>query len=299
MKKYILGIGSANIDLQGFCEEKPLLKDSNKGEYNISVGGVCRNILEVISRLKMKTFLITALTNDYYSEILKDNLNDLKIDYSYSKIVKTNSPIYLAIMDNLGDMHIAFNDMKAIEEIDPSVLKNNKDLIDGAGSIVIDTNLNEELLEYIANKKYSDKVFIDPVSMGKCKKIKKIFNKFYCLKLNYYEGRYLSNLEDEKEMIEYFLSKGNKKVVITLGNKGSIFGDKSGIYTLDAIKTKVKSATGAGDSYMGALIYAMNRGYDFYKSNLFAVNVSALSLGCSGVISKKISDIKIERILNG
>lgn len=51
-------------------------------------------------------------------------------------------------------------------------------------------------------------------------------------------------------------ASGISKVLVSLGEKGSILVTKNGVYEAEGLKVKVKSTVGAGDSMVAALIYA-------------------------------------------
>ena len=70
-KRFIAGIGAANMDLHGRSRAALILRDSNPGFLHTSPGGVTRNILENLSRMGEKTALFSAVGNDLYGrEIL-------------------------------------------------------------------------------------------------------------------------------------------------------------------------------------------------------------------------------------
>lgn len=56
-------------------------------------------------------------------------------------------------------------------------------------------------------------------------------------------------------------SSGISKVLVSLGEKGSIFAAPDGVYEAEGLKAKVKSTVGAGDSMVAALIYAHLKGF--------------------------------------
>ena len=58
---YVIGIGAANIDVHGKSREPIVMRDSNPGHLRTSAGGVTRNVLENLSRLGVRTRLISCL----------------------------------------------------------------------------------------------------------------------------------------------------------------------------------------------------------------------------------------------
>ena len=55
-------------------------------------------------------------------------------------------------------------------------------------------------------------------------------------------------------MVEYFLNKGVKNVIITLGEQGCVFNDGSKVNYMKAKKVNVVDTTAAGDTFIGSLV---------------------------------------------
>ncbi|NCU32778.1 MAG: winged helix-turn-helix transcriptional regulator, partial [Candidatus Moranbacteria bacterium] len=63
---YVVVIGGANIDIQGYPHQPLIPHDSNIGTVKMSLGGVGRNIAENCARLNIPTRLISVVGNDLY-----------------------------------------------------------------------------------------------------------------------------------------------------------------------------------------------------------------------------------------
>ena len=95
----------------------------------------------------------------------------------------------------------------------------------------------------------------------------------------FYFKKKINSYEDAKQANEFFLGKGVKNSIITLGDKGIYFSNKDENFPIPAlnIKNKVVDTTGAGDSFNGALAAALNKNM-FSKDALhFAVKASGKS----------------------
>ena len=67
---YVLGIGAANMDVHGKSRVPIVMRDSNPGHLRTSAGGVTRNVLENLSRLGVRTKLVSAVGADLYGEMV-------------------------------------------------------------------------------------------------------------------------------------------------------------------------------------------------------------------------------------
>lgn len=243
-------LGTAQLDLKDF--------DSNIGSITVSAGGVGRNIAQACSLMGERVNLVTCFADDFFGDYLKKDCRELGIDITYSKLYsRHSSSMYLAIMDRDGDMRLALSDMDIMKELDSSMVEYVFSKIDPKDLLVIDSNLNSEMLDYIfANAPC--KLASDPVSMAKINKLKPYINKLSIFKPNKYEAEALSGIEVEKENYEkilaWFLNQGIEEIIITMDKEGALLGTKEGKYLLNHRYSNVDNATGGGDAFFGAYI---------------------------------------------
>jgi ribokinase len=95
----------------------------------------------------------------------------------------------------------------------------------------------------------------------------------------FYIGKKIENYNQAKEAGEFFLNKGVKNSIITLGEKGIYFVNKENSYSLPALnlKGKVVDTTGAGDSFNGALASGLEKGMKMKDCLNFAIKASGIS----------------------
>ncbi|MDC0619370.1 ribokinase [Pelagibacteraceae bacterium] len=95
----------------------------------------------------------------------------------------------------------------------------------------------------------------------------------------FYVGKKIESYDQAKEAGEFFLNKGVKNSIITLGEKGIYFVNKENSYSLPAInlKGKVVDTTGAGDSFNGALASGLEKGMEIKDCLKHAIKASGAS----------------------
>lgn len=293
-------VGGVNIDILGFPKDKLILEDSNIGTVKISLGGVGRNISENLLRLGIKSKLISVLGDDAYSKkILKDS-QDMGLDISDSLLVKgENSSIYLAILNENKDMHIAINSMDILDKLSVEFIMSKKAVLDKTALLVLDTNIPQDVIEYLLLN-YKDKnIFLDTVSVTKAKKIAGSLEYIHTLKTNRLEAEAITGIEaDTEEGLrkngEYLLRKGIKQVFITLGKRGVFYCNNETMKILKAANIKPVNTTGAGDAFMAALIYCHLNKKDIDESAMLATAASIIALSHADTINPLMSREKIE-----
>jgi len=95
----------------------------------------------------------------------------------------------------------------------------------------------------------------------------------------FYFGKKIENYNQAKEAGDFFIKKGVKNSIITLGDKGIYFTNQSSNFSLPALdlKNKVKDTTGAGDAFSGALASGIEKKMDIKECLKFAIKVSGIS----------------------
>ncbi|WP_352418512.1 PfkB family carbohydrate kinase [Proteiniborus sp.] len=300
-EEYVTVIGGANVDIQGFSFNKLKLNDSNPGKVKVSAGGVGRNIAENLSRLGVRTKLITAFGDDLYGNMIANECRTAGIDIDNCLVLK-NSPSssYLSVLDENGDMKVAISDMDIINKLNVDFIKSKIHVIENSAAIVIDTNLSEDIIEYLINNFRHKVFFVDTVSTTKAKKVKDFIGCFHTIKPNIYEIEELTGIKivedsDLEKAAEILLNKGVERVFITLGKDGVFYKDKIISMCVDAPNIKVVNATGAGDAFMAGLVYCFINDMRIQDTIHFSLVTAGMALSHENTINPNIT---AEKILN-
>ncbi len=295
-RRYVLGIGAANIDMMGRSGLPLVMEDSNPGVIGTSVGGVTHNVCANAARLGLDVKLITALGSDVHAGEIRRDCLEMGIDPSHSMVVPGHgSSVYLSLHNDMGEMALAVSDMRVLQYLTVDFLKEKEDVIAGAGAIMMDTGLPESILTYITET-YGEHipVFVDPVSCTYARKLSGSLRGYHTIKPNRFELEELSGMSLSSGLENAcgaLISRGVDRVVVSLGREGSFSLDKAG----SAVRVRgepldmIANATGAGDSFMGGLLYAAVHRLDPEQSLLFASGVARLALQHPHTINPNVS----------
>jgi len=174
----VVVIGGANIDLRGRPKGVVLERHtSNPGRINVDSGGVGRNIAHNLALLNVPVTLLSAVGDDGEGIRILEETGKAGVKVE-QMIISGEHPtgIYLAILDEGGEMEVAVSDMKILEEISLEYLRSKAYLIKESKIVVMDTNIPEESIEYVMDlcNKVKVPLLIEPVSVEKAKKLRKI-----------------------------------------------------------------------------------------------------------------------------
>ncbi|MCR5290488.1 MAG: bifunctional hydroxymethylpyrimidine kinase/phosphomethylpyrimidine kinase [Treponema sp.] len=297
---YVVVIGGANIDIQGFPFSPLIMHDSNPGLIKLSCGGVGRNIAENLARLGCDVRLISILGDDAFAHQLRTETEAAGVDISNCITVHNDTTsTYLSILNTSGDMEIALASMEILNKLTVSSIKTKADVIRNAAAVVLDTNLNEEVISYILTTFPDTVFFADPVSVTKAHKLVQNLGNLYCIKPNILEaevltGKKLSTVEEIEQAGHDLLSRGVQQVVISRGEDGLYCCNEDESFFRPAPQVHIKNCTGAGDAFMAGLVYSWLHGMTLQEAAAFAEGASKMTLEHENTINPTLS---VENIL--
>ena len=175
----VVVIGGANIDLRGRSEEELKRYTSNPGKINVGSGGVGRNIAHNLALLNVPVTLLSAVGDDGEGIRILEETGKAGVK-TEQMIISGEHPtgIYLAILDEKGEMEVAVSDMRILEEVTEEYLRSKAYLIKESKIVVMDTNIPEQSIEYVVDlcNKVKVPLLIEPVSVEKARKLRKILD---------------------------------------------------------------------------------------------------------------------------
>lgn len=266
------------MDIGGTPTGELRLRDSNPGAVELRPGGVGRNIAHDLHILGMEVSLVTALGGDVYGAALSASCAELGIDVSMARFMpERRSSVYLYITDETGDMLTAVNDMGITEEITPEYLAPLMEQINGFDAVVLDANLPERTIAYIAEK-CTAPLYADTVSTAKAGRVLPALGKLRALKPNILEAEALTGESDPSAAARKLLDAGVQQVFISLGTSGLLAADKDRLLCLPCEKVSVKNCNGAGDAATAAIVCGSALGLTLEECARSAVHAGALTV---------------------
>lgn len=292
--RYVVVIGGVNIDIGGQSFAPLVSEDSNPGAITTSLGGVGRNIAHNLTLLGTDVRLLTAFGDDIYGQRIISSCSELGIDISHAlKTGEHPTSTYLYIASENGDMAMALSDMEVCRKITPGYLAANLPLIQNAQAVVVDTNIPEESLVYLAEN-CTVPLFCDPVSTTKAKKIIPILSKIHTLKPNRLEAELLSGVtikkaQDVEKAAAVLLEKGVQRLFISVGSDGVYAASKDKKQWLSNLPGNMVNTTGCGDAFMAALVWASLEGNDLRGCAMAGLAAASIAMETKETINPAMS----------
>ena len=218
-------------------------------------------------------------------------------------IQTTSSTLKYASPKIYRDMVAAIADMAICDRLTPAFLESQLDMLNGAGLVVLDANLTEESLVYLA-KHVTAPLAADPVSVKKAVKLQSALPCLSLLKPNRPEASCLTGVPigshaDLPLAAEAFFRLGLKNVFISLGSEGVYFHDgrESGI--VPGCHAPIVNTSGCGDAFLAASAIAWADGCSLREAARRGQAAAAVCAGFAGAVNPNMSAAALDNLLKG
>lgn len=255
----VIVIGALNMDIYGMPGDGFRLRDSCPGRVMLGAGGVGHNIARHLAAQGVPVELVAALGCDDAAELLERRCAKESVGLRHVLRLPGTSSSYVCIHDAQGDMVAAINDMLLPERLRWEMLAPLLPVIDAAPLVVMDANLPEETIHWLARTAQAP-LLLDPVSGFKAERVRAVIGRFAAVKPNALEAAVLSGEEEPARAAAWFLSQGVKQAFISLGEKGVYYADALSEGLLPATRMRAPNCTGAGDAMTAGIAMGMLRG---------------------------------------
>ena len=260
MSNSVLCIGATLIDELYFCEDPILPSTSNPAKKASSIGGVISNIVQHLALLDLNVSLITALGTDNDAKFIQSSFENLHISLNNSIIVDDTTGKYVSILNTDGSLYVSVCQDISFKYITIQFLESKIELINQFEVIIIDTNLDTNVIQWIINfsNKHKKTLIIEPVSVSKAAKLANLdLAGVFMITPNEDELVSITSAEtkDELSLISSLQKRGVKKIWLTKGSQGSVIYDLEKSAFLPVPLIPIIDSTGAGDAALAGWIF--------------------------------------------
>jgi pseudouridine kinase len=318
-EKKVVVVGGANLDIKGYSPNY-IKGSSSPGWIEESSGGVGRNIAEDMALLGQEVVLLTAISSDHFGQKLKEETRDAGVDIFHFKIASAQehkTGVYLAHLDQNGDLIGAVNDMRILKEIDSNYLREKRKIIETSAMMIFDTNLEESTINYLVELASEEKMIkiADAVSVEKALKLKGKLESLDYLRGNLEEievvldivkigdfekAQKLSIKNRIKKIRDYYQqNKYLPDLIISTGKDGAYYlSHQDGKVKLEHFKAaeinseEIVETTGAGDALTAGLAAGIMDKYSIAEAIELGIKASALTVKSELTCNPDLAELK-------
>jgi len=276
----VIGLGVSTVDLLNVVDHFPDKEEVQKSIFStIQGGGPVATAMVTLARLGANTAMLDSLGADWFGEQIIEEFKKEKVKTDYIKINKgcNSSSATILVRINDGARTIIFSpgnfpDFQA-EEITPDLVSKTKYIhINGR-------HFDSCLRACEIAKKAGTKISFDGGSHRFREELKQIIPLTdVCVVAKEFAQNYSGEIEIT-EAAKIILKSGPEIVIVTDGLNGSfLFTKEINNFHQKAFRVEnTIDTTGCGDSYHGAFLFGLCKGFDLFESMKIASAVAAIN----------------------
>ena len=271
MKK-VIAIGEALID---FIPHEKVRALNNVENFLRVPGGAPLNVAAAVAKLGGKSQMLTKLGQDGFGDAILNEVKPLGVDVSrISRTKEANTALAFVSLREDGERDFSFYrnpsaDMLLSAEEICSEDFNERDILHFCSVSLIDAPIKEAHRRAIEiAKEKGCLISFDPnvrLPLWKqpedCRKaILEFLPLSNIVKISDEELEFITGIKDEKEALDSLLTGDVKVIIYTKGTNGAEFITKERVIFSPSFKVSAQDTTGAGDSFIGSLLYQVAEG---------------------------------------
>jgi ribokinase len=285
---YIAVVGSANVDLTTFNDRFPRPGETIFGKnFDLGFGGKGANQAVAARLCGAKVGMVAKVGSDLFGPATIKNFQSQGIDASHVGIAEgVSSGVAPIFVEPDGQNRIIVvkgaNDLLSPDDVDAAA-----PLLRKADTIVLQFEIPLRTVYHTVRFARSNGIrcIVNPAPAQPVD-FKEAGAADYFIpnetEAEVITGMAVHSIEDAKKCAEFLLRQGMRRVVITLGERGSLVGGSDGMEVIPAYKVQAVDTTGAGDAFIGSFAVFLGEGLPereaLQRANLYAA-LSTTSAG--------------------
>jgi ribokinase len=280
-KTHIAVVGSANIDLTTFNDRFPRAGETIFGEsFDIGFGGKGANQAVAAKFCGADVSMVARVGNDLFGPSTIENFRDLGIDPEHVRIVEgVSSGVAPIFVDTATGQNRIIVVPGANNEVKPADVDEAAPMLKEADCIILQFEIPLETVYYtirFANEN-GVRCILNPAPGQPCD-MSQVTNLDYFVpnetEAEAVTGVEVKSVDDAKRAADILLDAGVRRVIVTLGENGSLVAGSDGTEHVPAFEVEAVDTTGAGDAFIGSFATFLGEGFDeaeaVRRANLYA-----------------------------
>ena len=300
-QSFIAVVGSANVDLTTFNDVFPRPGETIFGKkFDLGFGGKGANQAVAARLCGANVSMLARVGNDLFGPATIKNFESLGIDARSVLLTEdVSSGVAPIFVDPSGQNRIIVvkgaNDRLSPEDVDAAA-----PLLNRADTIVLQFEIPLSTVYHTVKfaKANGIRCIVNPAPAQPID-FKEISAADYFIpnesEAETITGMTVHSTEEAKNCAEFILLQGLQKVIITLGERGSLVAGSHGMELIPAFKVKAVDTTGAGDAFIGSFAVFLSEGLPEKEALTRASLYAALSTTKVGTQKSFFNRVEFER----
>ncbi len=304
MGKPIVVFGSFVVDLTGWTEDLPQPGQTILGKnFKMGAGGKGSNQAVAAYRAGADVTLVTKLGCDMLADV---GMHFYEQEGMNTKFILRDKEFETGVALIIVSQKSAQNEIAVIPgacgHITVEDVESCRKLIETASIILLQHEINLDAQRMIIDiaHRAGVRIVLNPAPAVKVPD--DILSKIDTVTPNETEAQTLTGIEvisyeTAEKAAGFFLNKGVKNVVITMGKMGVFATDGRKSELLPGIEVEAVDTTGAGDAFNGGLVTAFSEGKSLFEAIRFGNAVGALAVTKAGTAPAMPYRSEIEKMI--
>ena len=289
-------VGSANTDLTTFSDSFPRPGETIFGtSFDLGFGGKGANQAVAARLCGADVVMVAKVGNDLFGEATVKNFAALGIDTSHVGIVEgVSSGVAPIFVDPSGQNRIIVvkgaNDTLKPADVDAAAAD-----LRTVDTVVLEFEIPLETIYYVVRFARKNKIrcIVNPAPAQPADLAALSAADYFIpneTEAEVITGAPVHSIEEAKRCASALLEKGFRRVVITLGSRGSLLATAEGAELIPPFPVAPKDTTGAGDAFIGSFAVFLAEGLPekeaLRRANLYAA-LSTIHVGTQKSFPKR------------
>ncbi len=273
-------VGSANVDLTTFTDRFPKPGETIFGQkFDLGFGGKGANQAVAAKLCGADVFMVARVGSDLFGPATIENFRKLGIDATHVKQVKgLSSGVAPIFVESNGQNRILVV-KGANDALKPADVDAAAEMLKSVDCIVLQFEIPLETVYHTVAfaRKHGVRCIVNPAP-GAAIRTEAVADLDYFVpnesEAETITGMPVKHTDDAKKCAKHLLAGGIRRVIITLGSKGSLLAGRESMEHLPAFPVKSVDSTGAGDAFIGSFAVFLAEGVPereaVRRANLYA-----------------------------
>lgn len=285
-------IGSNMVDLITYIDDMPKMGETLEApNFRMGCGGKGANQAIAAAKLGANVMMMTKVGDDAFAENTIRNFQQYGVNTDYvEKVPGVSSGVAPIFVDKSSQNRILII-KGANSHLKPSDIDNAKERLKNCKLFILQLEIPLETVYYAIDFANENNI---PVILNPAPASKELDINYACkcdffmpneTELEILTGLPVENMEQIRTAANTLLSKGLKNLIVTLGEKGSVWLHGSEVTYIEPYKVNAVDTSGAGDAFIGCFAYYYVKSQDIVESMKMASLFSAYSVTGQGTQS--------------
>lgn len=283
MRDKIIVVGSLNYDIVLKVPKLPKEGETLPAKEAVfSAGGKGANQAVQAAKLGIETYMAGCVGNDAMGDFLLKTAQGYGLHTEY--IRRTDGTSGMGVVNAIEDGSVFATIVRGANfEITEEDIDKIEPLLDDAGLMILQMEIPQDKNKYAIDmaKSHGCRVLLNaapavPIEeeyLRKCDIL--VVNE---VEASYYAGKIIDTMEKAAEEAENMAKRLGNIVIITMGKDGAAVSNGDRTEEIPANAVDAVETTGAGDSFIGGIGYAVLNGMNIFEACRFATKCSAVTV---------------------